>query len=85
VFQSKPAKAMPPDHPAGVPLGTNELKAGAKLINPAFPNRFRWTVVAIDRAYEFPDGEIRPAVQVTGDNGTIWLPRDKVEKLMVVQ
>src|SRR5687768_4552936 len=82
--QLRPTKAKPAEPPP-VPLGTNELKVGAKLIDPKFPYRYEWTVKAIDRAYDFPDGELRPAVQVYGENGTIWIPREKLENLMVVQ
>ena len=81
----KPRPGTP--QPVPVPTSTNELKVGAKLFNPAFSNRFQWTVIEIDGAYEFPDGEIRPGVRIRSAaiGGSTWVPRENLDKFYVVQ
>jgi hypothetical protein len=83
MFVWRPRPAAPPAQP--VPVGTNELKVGAKLFNPQFPDRFQWTVIEVERVYEFPDGDARPGVKVRGESGSVWIPREKLKKLMVAQ
>jgi hypothetical protein len=68
-----------------VPLGTKELAVGKKLFDPAHPERFQWTVIDVDRNYEFPDGDNRPGVKVRGESGSVWKPRETLEMLMVMQ
>jgi hypothetical protein len=78
-------RPKPPVNPPPVPVGTNELKVGAKLYNPTHPESFQWTVIDVDRNYEFPDGDNRLGVKVRGESGSVWIPREKLENLMMVQ
>jgi hypothetical protein len=81
----KKAPAIPPQP---VPLGTNELRVGAKLYNRHAPtNQHLFTVIKVDPAYEFPDGETRPGVKVRSpsNGGSIWTPREKMNDFLVVQ
>jgi hypothetical protein len=72
-------------HP--VPLGTNELKIGAKLYSPNNPTNLLFTVLDINPAYDFPDDDIRSGMRVKSPNigGSSWVPRENLNKCLVVQ
>ena len=84
----RPATAKhEPEVSAPIPLGTNSLKVGALLYNPKRTNEVLWVVQDINPTYEFPDGEIRPAVKVRSESNRIstWIPRENLRSVLVVQ
>jgi hypothetical protein len=68
-------------------LSTNELKVGAKLFNLSENTKHVFTVVEVDRAYDFPDGDIRPGVRIRSEvlGRSTWVPRENLNKFHVVQ
>jgi hypothetical protein len=43
-------RPKPPLNPQPVPVGTNEVRVGTMLFDPAHPEGFKWTVIDVDRA-----------------------------------
>jgi hypothetical protein len=74
-----------PENP--VPLGTNELKIGAKLYSPSNPTNLLFTVLDVNPAYDFPDDDLRPGVKVKSPviGSSSWVPRESLNKCLVVQ
>ena len=71
-----------------VPLGTNQLKIGAKLYNRhSVTNQLLFVVVDLDPAHEFPDGETLPAARVKNPTigSSTWIAREKMNDFLVVQ
>lgn len=66
------------------PLGTNEVKVGMVLLDPA-TQREIWRVLAVERKHEFDDDTDRDGVLVrsTVNGGEGWLPREKIGKVLV--
>jgi hypothetical protein len=77
-------KTVPPQP---VPLSTNELKVGAKLFNSTENTNHVFTVIEVDRAYDFPNGDIRPGVRIRSEviGRSTWVPRENLDKFHVVQ
>ena len=93
VIWFSPARARKPElgpvfaPPTAAPLGTNDLKIGARLYYPHGEHRLVWTVVDLEKNFDFPDDNPRPGVRVRGTNSAHawWVPRNTIEKLLVVQ
>ena len=77
------AKAKPEVEQQPIPLDTNELKS-ARLYKPHGSNEFLFKVVDIDPAQLLPDGEVRMGIKVR-NSGSVWVPRENMNKMLVGQ
>jgi hypothetical protein len=65
-----------------VPLGTNSLTAGTLLYNPTTTQQWA-KVLNVQDEFEFEDGTNCPGVLIERKNGTEWVPRASLNKILI--
>ena len=77
-----PEEKLPPTQKTGAEI--QELKVGARVYQRHVTNRPIATILEVEKAHEFPSGEIDPGVLIEFKGGTqVWVRRKHLDKMLI--